>query len=162
MFCLHSCQTQGWSVVQRWSTVPLSSQRNCSFWGKTHVKHNSMTTEGVSRLRTKYMSRKFPLWMAGHLKNSWVGPFVCSLVITYIGIRPSSPVSRWASSWECWFTVFDLRDYERYLYSQYPFYLYLVERFTTGQSNIVHAWTKIEFQWQLSRKKTRNYFSPFG
>ena len=95
--------------------------------------------------------------MAGHLKNSWVGPFVCSLVITYIGIRPSSPVSRWASSWECWFTVFDLRDYERYLYSQYPFYLYLVERFTTGQSNIVHAWTNIELQ---SVKKPRNISHP--
>ena len=50
-----------------------------------------------------------------------------------------------------------LKGLRRYLDSQYPFYLYLVKRFTTGQSNIVHAWTKIELQ---SDKKLRNISHP--
>ena len=88
---LHSYQKQGWFAVRRWSAVPPSYQRSCSFW-----KEKLKTI--LNKTGTK------------DLKNSWVGPFVCSLVITYIGIKPSSPVSLWASSWKdgYLFCVFNL------------------------------------------------------
>ena len=157
MFCVHSCQTQGSSVVQRWSAVPLSCQRSCSFW-----EENSLD---IFKWQQKEFQDLRP--------NLWAGRFHCELLCTWktpgsvlLCARSSSHtlgsgrprLSAVEPAPEIVVSVFGLRD------CQVPGFS-VSFLFVSGRAFYhwaVQYCTCLDKNWVAIRQKTEKHLSPFG